>query len=114
MTTVPPAAAQIDAWVDGQPGLAQLIQNAVQQPGQPVTAVIVAWTQNDTTAQFRHIPRPDQNGESADFVRGLVATYGAVTLRAYSFTWAQPTAASIASPAGTQTAVNNPANWVVA
>jgi hypothetical protein len=84
----------------------------VQQPGVAVTAVIAAWTQNDATQQFRHIPRPDQNGESADFVRGLVTTYGAVTLRAYSFTWAQPSAASIATGAATQTALNNPANWV--
>ena len=114
MATVPPTTAQIDTWVDGQPALAQLIQNATQQPGTPILAVICAWTQNDTTAQFRHIPRPDQNAESADFVRGLVATYGAVTLRAYSFTWTQPTAASIASNAAVQSALNNPANWLVA
>jgi hypothetical protein len=115
MATTAPLPSDIDTWVAGQPGLVQFIGNAVLNPGQPVTAVIVGWTRNDNSQRFQHIADPRNDPQASALLQGLVAAYGAAGLlvRVYTFTFSAPAAASLAAPANVQTVANNPANWAV-
>lgn len=109
--TVPPTTADLDTWVAGQQGLLQFLGSAVVSPGTQQRAIIVGWTRNDASQGFAHIPDPRTSAEASMMLRGLVAAYGAVTVRVYQFTFAPPAPAALAAPQAIQDQANNPANW---
>jgi hypothetical protein len=111
--TIAPLPADVDAWAATQPGFAAYLAGAAQQPGITVSAVVVGWTRADLTQHFAQIPDPAVSSEAANFLRGLLAAYGAILVRVYQFTFTQPTPASVAAAAAVQAAANNPAAWAI-
>jgi hypothetical protein len=88
-------------------------QLAGGSPPVPIRAVVVAWTNHDgTMGGFFNTVDPTRSGAATVQCRGLVAEYGAVTVRVYQLTPNRPTLAQVTQPDAVQAAANDPAQWV--
>jgi hypothetical protein len=113
VTTVPPAAASIDAYFAANILPSQLIVLA-QNLGGTTASWLLGYTQDDGTPVYQGISDPAQDPASASLAFGLVQQYGAVTIRGYSCTYEppSPSVADVTLDDAQQAALNDPANWV--
>jgi hypothetical protein len=107
MSTVPPTPAEIDAYIPAQYG---------ESLPYPLMGFICAYTQHDGTKIYGVLNAdPTVDASSQLIIAGILANYGACTVREYVGTL--PTSTPIADQAADdaeQARINNPANWIAA
>jgi hypothetical protein len=115
--TTPPTAAQADAFAQQNGVFDRVYALAVSGGfGQSFTQIIVFYMQEGGTIAYLEINDPTRDFGSMLTVRGLVAMYGGVIVRSYTYTTApEPTDPSAFLAADSvQSSINDPAQWVAA
>lgn len=113
MATTPPTAADIDAWF-AENALGAIVNNIVQNLGGSASFWVLAYTQDNGTQVFLGSADPTQDDGAATLAFGLVAQYGAITVRGYTyeFTAPSPAVADVTMGSTELAALNDSANWV--
>jgi hypothetical protein len=112
VTTTPPTPAEMDTWFSAM--LPTIVGNAVANPGDPMPYWYAGYTQDDGQVQYTGILDPTSDPGSATVCTGLVAQYGAITVRAWSWTFPMPTpdVADMVLPDSAQAAINDQSAWI--